>query len=117
MNATLLMLAAALQLPIPIQWQFDGPTLSNRTYISDLDYLKANTDLAAKIGCPKSAIPGGCVYEDGSFCLVSEAIATGEKTAFDFTLAGRRFCGEHTGVLLWRDGKVVYATPGWRLSP
>ena len=75
-----------------------------------------STDLAARIGCPKSAIPGGCVYEDGSFCLVSEAIATGGKTAFDFTLGGRRFRGEHTGVLLWRDDKVVYATPGGKME-
>ena len=75
-----------------------------------------STDLAARIGCPKSAIPGGCVYEDGSFCLVSEAIATGGKTAFDFTLGGRRFRGEHTGVFLWRDGKVVYATPGGKME-
>ena len=73
-------------------------------------------DLAARIGCPKSAIPDGCVYEDGGFCLVSEAIATGGKTAFDFTLGGHRFRGEHTGVLLWRDGKVIYATPGWKLE-
>ena len=74
-------------------------------------------DRSATIACPKSAIPGGCVYEDGSICLVSEAIASGETTAFGFTLGGRRFQGEHTGVPLWRDGKVAYATPGLKLTP
>lgn len=29
---------------------------------------------------------------------------------------GRRFRGEHTGVLLWRNGKVVYATPAWKME-
>ena len=60
MTATMLMLAAALQLPIPIQWQFDGPTLSNRTYISDLDYIKANTDVdVINIAPVQGAAPEG----------------------------------------------------------
>jgi len=115
MSGVVCLIAAALQLPVPFCWQFDAPTLTNRTYLADLDYLKANTEaepasfgglrsddfdvsLAERIGCPKSAIPGGCVYDDGSFCLVSEAAVTGQPTAFDVTVDGRRFRGTHTGV-------------------
>ena len=70
--------------------------------------------VAEAIGMRKSAVPGGCAYDDGSFCLVSDALITGKRTPFDFTLDGVRHCGSHTGVYLWRDGKVAYATPGWK---
>lgn len=271
MNLAMLMLATALQLPIPIRWQFDGPTLSNKTYIADLDYLKANTDIDVINVAPVqgttpeenrlfhdalkelvehagktaflvtvqyfnapdlfggamfhahkrlmdelSDIPldGFCMDEQGGMCFafspnggdwrakdvgnkydafrfryytaamarhfrerlgldlkrllfdmryapegkdavrirainrfwrevqaqpplvenqvaayqkklfgpnvflscLSEAIATGGRTAFDFTLGGRCFRGEHTGVLLWRDGRVAYATPDWKME-
>ena len=68
------------------------------------------------IGCAKSAIPGGAVYDDGSFALVSRGILDGEPTEFDFTVGGVRYKGMHTGMLAVRGGKVIVATPGWKLD-
>ena len=61
---------------------------------------------------PKSAIPGGAVYEDGSFALVSQGILDGKPTEFDFTLDGVRYSGRHTGLLAYRKGECAFATPG-----
>lgn len=68
------------------------------------------------IGCAKSAIPGGAVYDDGSFALVSRGILDDEPTEFDFMVGGVRYKGRHTGVLAVRGGKVAVATPGWKLD-
>ena len=57
-----------------------------------------------------------CSFSLAAAIASAAVFATGGKTAFDFTRGGRRFRGEHTGVLLWRDGKVVYATPGWKME-
>ena len=67
------------------------------------------------ISCPKSAIEGGCVYNDGSFSLVSYGILTGEKKEFDFTLDGIRYSGHHTGILAYRNEKENMATEGSEL--
>ena len=75
MNLTMLMLATALQLPVPIQWQFDGPTLSNKTYIADLDYIKANTDVdVINIAPVQGAAPeGNRLFHDALKELVEHA--------------------------------------------
>jgi len=51
-----LVFAAALQLPVPFCWQFDAPTLTNRTYLADLDYLKANTEAELMLVGPVSGV-------------------------------------------------------------
>jgi len=67
------------------------------------------------LGCAKSAIPGGAVYDDGSFALVSRGIIDGKPTAFDFVLDGVRYHGRHTGILACRGGKSAVMTPGGEL--
>ena len=64
------------------------------------------------IGCPKSAIPNGCVYKDGSFCLVHHGLLTGEAVPFDFTINGNRYTGTTTGMLAFRDGKIEAMSGG-----
>ena len=73
-------------------------------------------DILDALGCSKSAIPGGVVYNDGSFALVSRGILDGAPTEFDFTVDGVRYTGRHTGILAVRGGKVAVATPGWTLE-
>ncbi len=71
--------------------------------------------LLEDIGCAKSGIEGGCVYEDGSFSLVSHGILDGKATNFDFTVDGIRYSGTHTGLLAFREGKFAFATRGSKL--
>ena len=73
-------------------------------------------DILDALGCAKSAIPGGAVYDDGSFALVSRGILDGAPTEFDFMVDGVRYKGHHTGILAVRGGKVAVATPGWALE-
>ncbi|MBQ3124404.1 MAG: hypothetical protein IJC09_03140 [Clostridia bacterium] len=68
-----------------------------------------------KIGCPRSAIEGGCVYCDGSFSLVSDGILTGAPKEFDFEIDGIRYSGHHTGFLAYRNGSFAFATVGSEL--
>lgn len=63
----------------------------------------------------KSAIQNGCVYDDGSFNLVSHSLLTGEATKFDFTVNGVRYNGEFTGLLAYRKGEFAFATKGSKL--
>ena len=79
-------------------------------------YDGCSTAIAEKLGVPKSAIPGGCVYEDGSFVLASRGILDGKPTDFDFTVDGVRYTGRHTGLLAHRKGEPVVATPGYELK-
>lgn len=67
------------------------------------------------INCPKSVIPGGCIYRDGSFSLMSHGVLTGEKTEFDFVIDGVRYAGHHTGLLAYRKGQYAFATEGSEL--
>ena len=71
--------------------------------------------IAAELQLASSRIPGGCVYEDGSFALVSDAILTGRPTKIDLAIDGRRFTGHHTGVLAFRKGEALVATAGSKL--
>ena len=71
--------------------------------------------IAAELQLASSRIPGGCVYEDGSFALVSDAILTGRPTKIDLAIDGRRFTGHHTGVLAFRKGEALVATVGSKL--
>ena len=67
------------------------------------------------IGCPKSAIDGGCVYSDDSFSLVSKGLMTNEVTNFDFEINKKRYSGHHTGLLAYRAGSYAFATNGSKL--
>ena len=73
-------------------------------------------DILDALGCAKSAISGGAVYDDGSFALVSRGILDGAPTDFDITVDSVRYKGRHTGILAVRGGKVAVATPGWMLE-
>ena len=96
-----------------------GP--ADRDFDNDLASFKGthfaewSLDILSALGCAKSAIPGGAVYDDGSFALVSRGILDGKPVAFDFTVDGTRYKGSHTGILAVRGGKVVVATDGWKI--
>jgi hypothetical protein len=79
-------------------------------------FAEWSLDVLSALGCEKSAIPGGAVYDDGSFALVSRGILDGKPVEFDFTVDGVRYRGSHTGILAVRSGKVVHATPGWKME-
>lgn len=69
-----------------------------------------------KLGCPRSAIPEGCIYTDGSFALVSKAALLENKPQpVDLTIDGVRYTGLNTGILAWRNGLQV-ATDGGSLQ-
>ena len=71
------------------------------------------TGLLEDKGCPKSAIPGGCVYEDGSVGCFGANVRSGELTDFDFTAGGVRYTGSHSGVLFYKPGEAVaYGSSG-----
>ena len=72
-------------------------------------------EILEKISCPKSAIEGGCVYEDGSFSLVSHSLLTKQPSLFDFELNGKRVHGKHTGLLAFREHAAAFATEGTEL--
>ena len=110
MNAAMLMLAAALQLPIPIQWQFDGATLSNKTYIADLDYIKANTDVdVINIAPVTGAAPeGNRLFHDALKELVEQC-----GMSFAFSPNGGDWRVRDTGSKLggrrcWRAGISMF---------
>ena len=76
-------------------------------------YPEFSLSILEKMGCPKSAIPNGCVYADGSFVLVhKDGLLNGVKTQFDFTLDGVRYSGESTGILAYRKGVPLLCTEG-----
>lgn len=79
-------------------------------------FAEWSIDILSDIGCTKSAIPGGAVYDDGSFALVSRGILDGKPVEFDFTVDGVHYRGSHTGMLAVRNGKVVVATAGHKLQ-
>jgi len=97
-----------------------GP--ADRDFDNDIASFKGrhypawSIDIFAALGCAKSAIPGGAVYDDGSFAIVSRGVLDGKSTEFDFTIDGARYKGMHTGMLAVRGGKVIVATPGWKLD-
>lgn len=68
-----------------------------------------------KMGIEKSAIENGCIYDDGSFSLVSHGLMTGKIKTFDFTVNGVRYSGEYTGLLAYRKGEFAFATKGSKL--
>lgn len=72
-------------------------------------------DILDKIGCDKSAIENGCVYEDGSFSLVTDGLLTNSISKFDFILNGKRIHGTHTGLLAYRENEFAFATAGSEL--
>lgn len=90
---------------------FDG----NPATIDAPVYEDFDLSILEKMGCTKSGMEGGGIYDDGSFNLVSHGIITGEQTSFDFTLSGIHYCGTHTGMLAYRKGEMAIATNGSRL--
>ena len=95
----------------PADRDFDNDPVSFAGRRYDAWSLNVFSDL----GCAQSGIPGGAVYDDGSFALVSRGILDGNATSFDFTVDGVRYWGSHTGLLAVRGGHVAVATDGWTL--
>ena len=93
----------------------------------DIDFDANNAELSAphwdeysisvpeSIGCPKSAIDGGCIYTDGSFCMVSGGILTGEMKEFSFKIGDTVYSGRHTGLMAYRKVKFAFASVGSEL--
>ena len=72
-------------------------------------YEEFNLDILQTMGCPVRIIPDGCVYTDGSFCIVhADGLVEGTPKYFEFELDGVRYNGDCTGVLAYRkDGRVI----------
>ena len=87
----------------------------NEVILTAKHYEDFNLDILQDLQCEKSAIEGGSVYSDDSFALVTHGILTGEKTEFDFEVAGVRYFGYHTGLLAYRAGESAFATKGSKL--
>ncbi len=102
---------AALAVVGPADRDFDNDPVS----FVGRRFAEWSMDILDSLGCAKSAIPGGAVYDDGSFALVSRGILDGAPTEFDFTLDGVRYSGRHTGILAVRGGRVIVMTPGGEL--
>ena len=78
-------------------------------------YEEFDLAIPEKLSCPKSAIPNGCVYTDGSFVLVNQAgLLEGKAEAMDIMIEGVRYKGINTGILAYRNG-LQYATEGGTL--
>lgn len=77
-----------------------------------LHFYEFSMDIPEKLGCEKSALENGCVYADGSFCLVTHGLLTKLPSPFEFVLDGKRYTGSHTGLLAYREGQAAFATPG-----
>ena len=79
-------------------------------------YQEFSLEILEKMKCPKSAVPDGCVYEDGSFCLVSlKGLRHNEPEQVELEIDGVRYAGCNTGILAWRNGELKVATPGGSL--
>lgn len=79
-------------------------------------YREFNFSILESMGCPRSGIPDGCVYTDGSFVLVSRSgLLENIPQAIDMVIEGVRYTGINTGILAWRDGLQI-ATPGGSLQ-
>lgn len=83
--------------------------------LSALHYDDFSLSILDDLACPRSAMPGGCIYRDGSFSLVSRGLLDGGSTPFDFTVDGISYTGSHTGLLAYRNGKCAMATAGSEL--
>ena len=90
---------------------FDG----NEVTLTAKNYEEYSLEILGQIGCNKSAIEGGCVYEDGSFALVSKGILDQSVTDFEFVIDGITYRGKHTGILAYRKDKISFATKGSKL--
>ena len=102
---------AALAVVGPADRDFDNDPAS----FAGRHFAECSMDVLDSIGCAKSAIPGGAVYDDGSFALVSRGILDGAPTEFDFVLDGVRYSGRNTGVLAYRKGEPLVMTTGGEL--
>ena len=87
----------------------------NEAELTALHFEEYSTDILEKIGCSKSAIENGCVYRDGSFSLVTDSLLTKEHCDFEFSLDGKKFSGNHTGLLAYRENEFAFATEGSEL--
>ncbi len=73
-------------------------------------------DILEEMGCPKSAVPEGCLCSNGGFVLANyEGLVNGAPTEFDFSADGVRYSGVSTGILAYREGEAPVSTPGGRL--
>ena len=103
---------ASLAVVGPVDRDFDN----NPAKFTGRHFAEWSIDILSTLGCARSAIPGGAVYDDGSFALVSTGILNGKSEDFDINVDGIRYRGSHTGVLAVRDGKVAVATDGWKME-
>ncbi len=90
---------------------FDG----NDAALTAMNFEEYSLDILEQIGCKKSAIKDGCVYEDGSFALVNKGLLDRSVTEFKFELDGKTYHGEYTGMLAYRESKIAFATRGSRM--
>lgn len=101
--------------PIAVVGKADLNFDAERAELAAPRYDEFSMSILQGMGCTKSAIDGGCVYEDGSFSLVSRGILTGEETTFEFTVGSVTYSGSHTGLLAYRKHKTAFATKGSKL--
>lgn len=79
-------------------------------------YEEFSLDILKKMGCKKLAIPDGCAYANGGFCIMrKDGILNGEAVLFDFMLDDVRYHGINTGMVAYRKGDAALATEGSKL--
>ena len=96
----------------PAGVDFEG----NAATLTSPHYEEYTLDILEDMGCERSALENGCVYEDGSFVLVTKELLDGGSVPFSFALDGKEYAGSHTGLLAYREGGLSLATRGSRLS-
>ena len=94
---------------------YDRYGSGNAATLTAMNFEEYSLDILEQIGCKKSAIKDGCVYEDGSFAFVNKGLIDQTVTEFAFELDGKSYCGKHTGMLAYREGKIAFATKGSKL--
>ena len=108
--------AADAKLPLAVVGRADVDFEAKPAVFRGRHYDTWSPKIAEDLGAAKSAIPGGAVATDGSFVLASRGIIDGKPTDFDFRVDGVRYAGRHTGLLAYRKGEPVVATPGYELK-
>ena len=91
---------------------FDG----NKAKLTIPHFEEYDLSILEKIACPKSGIPNGGIYTDGSFVLVSySGLVENTPEEVDIQMEGVHYKGLNTGILAWRNG-LQYATKGGSLE-
>ena len=107
----------AAGIPVAAVGRADIDFYGNSASLTIPVYPDFSLQILEKMNCPKSAVPNGCVYEDGSFCLVSlKGLRHNEPEPVDLEIDGIHYRGTNTGILAWRNGELKVATPGGSLK-